>query len=357
MVETLDRGRDALDRHAWAEAMDVFAEADRSGGLDAEDLERLGTAAWWAGRPDEATEAQERAFASYEDAGRPTDAARMAMALAYQAFRREAPSVGAGWQARAERLLQAVPESSAHARLLVYQAVGALFGNQITQAIALTDRAMEVAERHRDPNARFSAMSFKGIALVASGNWPAGFALIDEAATAASSGQLDLRVASDIYCNTIAACRNAGDLQRAAQWADEGERWMHKQSLGGYPGICRVHRAELKMLRGLWSEAEQEARQACDELGRFGLVDGVAWAHYTIGEIRLRMGDLQRSPAWRCCTWLTGTLRKRVDRSSAPSWWRPATAVIGTEPSGRACSRRRSTSRSPPAIWRRPAAP
>jgi class 3 adenylate cyclase len=46
------------------------------------------------------------------------------------------------------------------------------------------------------------------------------------------------------------------------------------------------------MLRGLWPEAEQEARQACDELGRFGLVDGVAWAQYMIGEVRLRMGDL-----------------------------------------------------------------
>jgi class 3 adenylate cyclase len=292
MVETLDRGRDALQRHAWAEAMDVFAAADRDSGLDAEDLERLGTAAWWAGQPDEATEAQERAFASYDDAGRSSDAARVAMALAYQAFRREAVSIGAGWQARAERLLETEPESPAHARLVVYHAVGALFANRITEAIELADRAMELAQRHRDADAKFAAMSFKGIALVMSGDWRAGFALIDEAATAASSGKLDLRVASDIYCNTIAACRNAGDLKRAAQWADEGERWMRRQSLGGYPGICRVHRAELKMLRGLWPEAEQEARQACDELARFGLVDGVAWAHYMIGEVRLRMGDL-----------------------------------------------------------------
>ena len=292
MVETLDRGRDALQRHAWAEALDVFASADRERALDPEDLERLGAAAWWAGQPDKATEAQERAFAGYEDAGRPTDAARVAMALAYQAFRREAPSIGAGWQARAERLLEGEPESSAHARLVVYQSVGALFASHITDAIQLADRAMEIAQRHGDADAKFAAMSFKGIGLVMSGDWTAGFALIDEAATAASSGRLDLRVASDIYCNTIAACRNAGDLKRAAQWADEGERWMKQRSLGGYPGICRVHRAELKMLRGLWPEAEQEARQACDELARYGLVDGVGWAHYMIGEVRLRMGDL-----------------------------------------------------------------
>ena len=292
MVETLDRGREAMHRHAWAEAMDVFAAADRDSGLDADDLERLGTAAWWAGQPDQATEAQERAFASYEGAGRSGDAARVAMALAYQAFRREAPSIGGGWLSRAQRLLETEPESPAHARLILFNVVGALFGNQITEAMEMADQAIAMAQRHHDADTNFAAMSFKGIALVMSGDWQPGFALLDEAATAASSGKLDLRVASDIYCNTIAACRNAGDLKRAAQWADEGERWMRQQSLGGYPGICRVHRAELKMLRGLWPEAEQEARQACDELGRYGLVDGVAWAHYMIGEVRLRMGDL-----------------------------------------------------------------
>ena len=29
MVETLERGRDAMDRHAWTEAMDVFVAADK----------------------------------------------------------------------------------------------------------------------------------------------------------------------------------------------------------------------------------------------------------------------------------------------------------------------------------------
>ena len=67
---------------------------------------------------------------------------------------------------------------------------------------------------------------------------------------------------------------------------------MRRQSVGGYPGVCQVHRAELKMLRGQWSEAEQEARQACEELERYRLMDGVGFAHYQVGEVRLRMGDL-----------------------------------------------------------------
>ena len=47
------------------------------------------------------------------------------------------------------------------------------------------------------------------------------------------------------------------------------------------------------MLRGQWPEAELEARQACVELQRFGLNDSLGFAHHEIGEIRLRMGDLE----------------------------------------------------------------
>ncbi|HEV8280643.1 MAG TPA: adenylate/guanylate cyclase domain-containing protein [Candidatus Limnocylindrales bacterium] len=292
MVETVELGRDAMDRHAWTEAMEVFLAADQDGGLEPADLELLGAAAWWAGRPDEANEALERAFTGHNEAGRSREAAWVAMLLAYQAFRRRLESIGAGWLARAERLLETEPESAVHARLAVFHSLGSMMAGRMDEGIALADRAMELARKHDDPSAMFMAMSFKGMAEVFTGNWQTGLALIDEAATAASSGQLDLRVASDIYCNTIAACRNVGDFQRARQWADEGERWMKRQSVGGYPGICRVHRAELKMLRGLWPEAEQEARQACEELERFGLLDSIGWAHYQVGEVRLRMGDL-----------------------------------------------------------------
>jgi class 3 adenylate cyclase len=292
MVETLELGRNAMDRHAWAEAVEAFGAADRDDGLAAGDLELLGTAAWWSGQPDEATEALERAFTAFADAGQSGEAARVALALAYQAFRRRAGSIGAGWLARAERVLESEPDSPSHARVAVFHSLGALIAGRVTDAIALADRAMALARTHNDRDASFMAMSFKGFGQILAGDWRAGIALIDEAATAAASGQLDLRVASDIYCNTIAACRNVGDYKRAGQWADEGERWMRRQSVGGYPGICRVHRAELKKLRGLWSEAEQEARQACEELERFGLLDAVGYAQYEVGDIRLRIGDL-----------------------------------------------------------------
>jgi class 3 adenylate cyclase len=290
---SVEQGRDAVKRHAWTEALEAFAAADREGGLSPDDLELMGEAAWWAGKPDEATDPLERAFTAYVEAGRPSDAARVAFHLSYVAFRRLAPSVGGGWLGRAAGLLEGMPESGMHAWLHLFAGMGAVMDHRMTDGLAFADRAIAVAREHGNADVQFMATSFKGYGELHQGNMQVGLALLDEAAAAATSGQLDLRIASDILCNTIAACRNIGDLKRAGQWADEGERWMRRQSVGGYPGICRAHRAELKMLRGQWPEAELEARQACEELQRFGLNDSLGFAHHEIGEIRLRMGDLQ----------------------------------------------------------------
>ena len=332
-ADSLEAGRDALKRHAWTEALEAFAAADRDGGLSPEDLVMMGEAAWWAGKPDEAVGPLERAFAAYVEAGRPSDAAGVAFQLGYVAFRRQAPSVGGGWVGRAAGLLEDLPESWMHAWLYLFAAIGAVMDHRMTDGLALADRAIAVAREHANADVQYMATSFKGYGEVHQGNMQAGLALIDEAAAAATSGQLDLRIASDILCNTIAACRNIGDLKRAGQWADEGERWMRRNSVGGYPGVCRVHRAELKMLRGQWPEAELEARQACEELQQFGLMDSLGFAHHEIGEIRLRMGDLQGRPmhlSGRTSLAMTGS---PVSRSSN---WRAARSMTpGDRSSGR----------------------
>ena len=292
MIDTIARGRDAVQRHAWSDAVESLTAADGKGQLAPPDLELLGAALWWAGRPEEASEALQRAFSGHIDAGRKAEAADVALRLAYDAFRSLAGSVAGGWLARAEHLLDSEPESALHAWPLLFRAVQALMAARFGDGIAYAEQAMETARRHDNFDALYVAMSFKGMAEVFIGKPADGLALIDEAAAAASSGQLDLRMASDIYCNTISACRSIGDLGRAGQWADEGERFMRREGVTGYPGICRIHRAEIKMLRGQWPEAEQEARHASEDLLRHRLLDGVGFAYYEVGEVRLRMGDL-----------------------------------------------------------------
>ena len=217
MTATLQLGRDAVQRHAWDEGVDSLTAADRKAALSADDLELLGVAAWWAGRPDEASDALERAFAGYEEVGRAEDAARVAITLAYNAYRRLAAPVGMGWQARGERLLAALPDSPLHAQKTVYDAIGLLMQGHLDAGIESLDRAMEQARRTDNWDALYNAMSLKGMADVMAGRWREGLAELDEAATATSSGRLDLRAASDIFCTTIGACRSVGDLQRASQ--------------------------------------------------------------------------------------------------------------------------------------------
>ena len=292
MIASLEVGRDAASRRAWPEAVEALTEADRAEGLSPDDLELLGNASWWAGRPDDATEAMERAFAGYEAAGRAEDAARVAIYMAYQASRAMAFAVAGGWAAQANRLLEAFPDSPLHAWEGVFAAAGDMDQGRIESGLEHADRTMAMARELGNNEALYIAMAFKGMGDVIAGRWKEGMALLDEASAAAMSGNLELRAASDILCITIGACRNLGDLERAAQWADASERWMLRNGAGGYPGICRIHRAELKMLHGRWSEAEQDARQASDELQRFHLLDAVGMAHNAIGDVRLRMGDL-----------------------------------------------------------------
>ena len=292
MIAWLEVGRDAASRRAWPEAVEALTEADRAEGLSPDDLELLGNASWWAGRPDDATEAMQRAFAGYEAAGRAEDAARVAIYMAYQASRAMAFAVAGGWAAQANRLLEAFPDSPLHAWEGVFAAAGDMDQGRIESGLEHADRTMAMARDLGNNEALYIAMAFKGMGDVIAGRWKEGMALLDEASAAAMSGNLELRAASDILCITIGACRNLGDLERAAQWADASERWMRRNGAGGYPGICRVHRAELKMLHGRWSEAEQDARQASDELQRFHLLDAVGMAHNAIGDVRLRMGDL-----------------------------------------------------------------
>jgi ATP/maltotriose-dependent transcriptional regulator MalT len=58
-----------------------------------------------------------------------------------------------------------------------------------------------------------------------------------------------------------------------------------------YPGICRVHRAEVLEVRGEWDEAEREALSAGEDMVGID-VFAVADAWFTVGEIRRRRGDL-----------------------------------------------------------------
>ena len=67
----LERGRQAADRLAWAEAWTALSLADRSSPLPAADLERLATAAYLLGHVDDCLRALQRAQRLHAEGGDP----------------------------------------------------------------------------------------------------------------------------------------------------------------------------------------------------------------------------------------------------------------------------------------------
>ncbi len=293
MSDLLTLGREAIQRRDWGPAIEAFTGVDDDESLDPEDLLALGDAYWWTGRPDEAIEIFERAYSKLVHQDRRSEAAHVGATLAYLAMRRLAFSVASGWIGRVEDLLRDEPESASHGWLAIIHTAASLFGGgDLDKAIELADSAIGLGRSYGEVGVEGLGLSFKGIAMIQRGDWRAGISLIDQGAAVAMLEGGDLRAASDVYCNTISACSNLADYRRAGEWTEEADRWMRANSIGGYTGICQVHRAELKRLKGSWSEAESDAYRACTELKRFRLLDGLGFAYYEIGEVRRRMGDL-----------------------------------------------------------------
>jgi class 3 adenylate cyclase len=297
--DSLEAGREAARKHAWREAYDLLQRADAEGLLGAEDLEHLGEAAWWTGRLEDAIDFRERAYAAHVEAGEPRRAALVAMMISGDHAKKGAVSVAGGWLSRATRLLESEPEGVEHGHLALARGTAAVMMGQLQPAQGELARAHEIATRFGDRNLEAMAMVFEGTTLVMSGQVSEGLVLLDEATAAAVSGELEPLATGMVYCVTIHSCQTLGDCGRAAEWTTAANRWCDRLDVSGFPGACRVHRAEIMRLQGNWDRAEEQAVQACDELGGyFNLITSAGF--YEIGEIRRRRGDFaQAEEAYR----------------------------------------------------------
>jgi class 3 adenylate cyclase len=286
----LDAARNAVERLAWREAYGTYSGVG-SKDLDATDLEGFAESAWWTGRLDEAIGLRERAHTRYAECGDKLGAARVALALSWDYEGRGAFSVSRGWFATAERLLDGLPEAPEHGRLLLSRGVTTLYAEgDVEKAERIFDEAYELARRIGDRDVQALALGGKGRMHIKAGRIDEGLSLLDEATASAISGDLRPHSTGLVYCLTISSCRDLGDYRRAAEWTEAANRWCDRLDVSGFPGACRIHRAEVLRLRGDWPAAEAQARAACEELHDFDRRI-TAGGHYEIGEIRRRRGD------------------------------------------------------------------
>ncbi|MGZ4174418.1 MAG: hypothetical protein ACXVQR_08060, partial [Solirubrobacteraceae bacterium] len=288
--DLLTRGRAAFERRAWQAAFEELRALDAERALGAEDLERLGDAARWSRHFDEMLDAFERAAAAYDGAGERRSAARVAVKLTLEHHARHRDALAAGWLARAGRLLEGEPSCREHGLVLLCLAQSMFLAGNGPAALQMSEQMVALGQELGDRDIEALGRLTLGHSRLLTGEVDDGTALIDEAMAAALSGELELWTTGQIFCSTIFSCRNRGDLGRAGEWSVASLRWCERQSLSGFPGLCRFHRAEVMRFRGELDRAEQDAAEAIEDL-LLAAPRWAAWGLHELGEIRRRRGD------------------------------------------------------------------
>jgi class 3 adenylate cyclase len=294
--DALAAGRAAFERNDWSEAYELLKQADAEASLEGKNLELFATAALWAGEFKDALLVMERAYAALLQEGEKAKAAQVAVQLAHDYSGQLQMAVAQGWMSRAKRLLEEEPEGPAHGYLALQEALFTLGKHDFDQAIVLSKRAEEIGKRFGDRNLEVRGMQRQGSALIEKGEVAEGQLLLDEASTAAFGGELDPHSTLIVYCNTIGACRDVADYDRAGEWTDRANEFCESISASAFPGLCRVNRAEVMRFKGKLNEASEAAGQAGEEL-RLWCPRIAGAAFYELGETRLRLGELSQAEA------------------------------------------------------------
>ena len=91
---------------------------------------------------------------------------------------------------------------------------------------------------------------------------------MEEASIAAVNGELSPFTTGVTACRMIGACRDLTDYRRASEWIEATEKYCDRQSLSGFPGVCRIHRAEVAAVGGAWEQRRAGARTRNDRARR-----------------------------------------------------------------------------------------
>ena len=288
----VQRARDAASRGDWGTSFELFMKADADGLVGPADLGVLGEVAYAAGHLDVTIEAWERAYALCVEAGDKDAAAGAAVRVAmHLLFDTALMAPVRGWLARAERLLDGQPETSASAWLAVVRTYERMLTGDLPGARPWARRAIELGSR-LDAAACALGRVAEARLLILDGDVEQGLALLDEVGVATVSGDLDPLSTGVVYCELVCALQGLAQYDAAEEWTEAMERWCRTNAIGSLHGRCRVHRAEILRLRGSCGAAETEALAACEELRPY-LRREMGWPLSELGRIRLRRGDIE----------------------------------------------------------------
>ncbi|MGA9716220.1 MAG: LuxR C-terminal-related transcriptional regulator [Aeromicrobium sp.] len=259
-------------------------------------------AGYLLGRDAAATTQFELAFDSYLRDGRTARAVRCGFWLGIILLQRGEHARGGSWLVRCKRALdEHAVECVEQGYLLVPDGLQTLGAGDAAAAYATFDEVCGCADRFGDPDLIALGRLGSGQALIAMGEVQQGVSLLDEAMLAVTTADVSPIATGIVYCALIIACRQVFDVRRAQEWTETLSRWCeNQQDLAPYRGQCLVHRSEILQVRGEWTEALEEAQQACGHLASRPSDPALGMARYQQGELlRLRGQFAQAEECYR----------------------------------------------------------
>ena len=284
------RGTDAFRVRDWARARDLLRDALTTEAPDAA-LEMLAVSSWWLDDGPTATQARERQFRSLRRAGDDAGAARVAIALAWDAtiFASDT-AVARGWAARARRLLGELPPGEEHAWLALREATL----DRAPSASFAEARALAQAVGAFD--AEMTAVVLEGDARVGEGHVDEGLACMDEALAAACGDELEHPVAITFACcQLFAACGRVRDYEHAFQWCQRVADLCERRNIWSVLSATRCSYSAILIARGRYAEAERLLVAAESRYGEKGLPRHRALAVAWLADLRFRQGRLDEA--------------------------------------------------------------
>lgn len=265
--------------------------------LEADDLERLATAAYLIGKDEESADLWARAHHEFLIRHDRPPAVRCAFRVGFSLLEKGEVARGSGWLARARRLLEDGPRDCVEqGYLLLPEGLQRISEGDCEAAAATLGQAAAIGARFNDSDLVALARHGQGRAMIRLGKSAEGVALLDEAMVAVTAGEVSPIVVGDVYCSVISGCQEIFDWRRAQEWTAALARWCAAQpDLVAYRGQCLLRRSEVMQLRGDWPDALDEARRACEQLAEPPGQPGIGSAFYQVAELHRLRGELADS--------------------------------------------------------------
>ena len=314
----LASGWSALARGDWTAAEVAFKAAwvDQE---SADALDGLGRSLWWLGDAPAALDARSRAFALLRRGGRDREAASVGIWLARQyagLFHRAA--MAEGWVARTRSL---VADMAVAGSLEGWLALVDSEAAELSVGIAHAERAVAVARKHRDVDLEIVALARLGACRVGTGELAAGWSDLQQAMTAAVSGEgNDVQYVGEALCTLLEVAGWLGDQAMVEPWARQLAEFRSAYAFGPLlplettsgsdliSAFCTSCCGGVYLVTGRLDVAERALADAVTQLGTTGCRPRCLHPVARLAELRVLQGRLEEAEAlligsesdWEC---------------------------------------------------------